>query len=129
VFDICCDKAGDVWIASNGQGILHIRTADGTWRQYTRDNGMISDHVYCLQADDTGCIWAGTFADGLAVRIPSEGSFKAVSAFPNLENKGIGNIARDEKSVSTIGSLVWWGCVRLPVNIISPFDPPKAMRP
>ena len=57
---------------------------------------MISDHVYCLQADDTGCIWAGTFADGLAVRIPSEGSFKAVSAFPNLENKGIGNIARDE---------------------------------
>ena len=96
VFDICCDKAGDVWIASNGQGILHIRTADGTWRQYTRDNGMISDHVYCLQADDTGCIWAGTFADGLAVRIPSEGSFKAVSAFPNLENKGIGNIARDE---------------------------------
>lgn len=65
VFDICCDKAGDVWIASNGQGILHIRTADGTWRQYTRDNGMISDHVYCLQADDTGCIWAGTFADGL----------------------------------------------------------------
>ena len=96
VFDICCDKAGDVWIASNGQGILHIRTADGTWRQYTRDNGMISDHVYCLQADDTGCIWAGTFADGLAVRISSEGSFKAVSAFPNLENKGIGNIARDE---------------------------------
>ena len=96
VFDICCDKAGDVWIASNGQGILHIRTADGAWRQYTRDNGMISDHVYCLQADDTGCIWAGTFADGLAVRIPSEGSFKAVSAFPNLENKGIGNIARDE---------------------------------
>lgn len=57
---------------------------------------MISDHVYCLQADDTGCIWAGTFADGLAVRISSEGSFKAVSAFPNLENKGIGNIARDE---------------------------------
>ena len=33
VFDICCDKAGDVWIASNGQGILHIRTADGTWRR------------------------------------------------------------------------------------------------
>ena len=51
---------------NNSENSSKIRL-DGTWRQYTRDNGMISDHVYCLQADDTGCIWAGTFADGLAV--------------------------------------------------------------
>lgn len=96
VFDICCDRTGDIWIASNGQGVLRIGTSDGSWRQYTRADGMTSDYVYCLKSDDAGCVWAGTVADGLAVLIPSEGMFRAVTAFPNLENKGISNIAGDD---------------------------------
>lgn len=96
VFDICCDSRGDIWIASNGQGVLRVSAADGSWRQYTRAEGMVSDYVYCLEADAAGCIWAGTVADGLAVLVPSEGRFRAVTAFPSLESKGVSNIVRND---------------------------------
>ena len=96
VFDICCDPGGDVWIASNGQGILRISVSSRTYRHYTCADGMISDHVYALQSDGSGCIWAGTVADGLAVCVPSEAAFRKVTVFPNLENKGVSNIDRDD---------------------------------
>ena len=95
VFDLCCDAQGDLWIASNGRGILQVSAATRSIWHYTDGDGMISDYVYCLQSDDTGCIWAGTMADGLAVRIPAESRFRKITAFPNLENKGINNIDRD----------------------------------
>ncbi len=96
VLDLCCNETGDVWIASNGQGILHVSAADGSWQHFTAENGMTSDYVYCLKTDESGCVWAGTVANGLAVYVPTEGTFRQVTAFPNLEKKGINNIARDE---------------------------------
>ena len=96
VFDICCDPKGDVWIASNGQGILCVEGATRRCRHYAAGRGMTSDYVYCLESDDSGCIWAGTVADGLAVRIPSEDGFRKVTVFPNLENRGVSNIARGD---------------------------------
>lgn len=97
VFDICCDPQGNVWIASNGQGILSVSASTRACRHYSVADGMTSDYVYSLESDVSGCIWVGTMADGLAVRIPSEPGFRKVPVFPNLENKGISNIARDDE--------------------------------
>lgn len=96
IFDICCVGGGVVWIATNGDGIIRVDTKRRDWIQYRRGAGMTADNVYCLGTDDAGNLWAGTIADGLAVYSPSEDRFKAVTAFPNIEKKGITNIARDE---------------------------------
>lgn len=96
VFDICCAGDGSVWIATNGDGIVRVDTKKRTWCQYRLGAGMTADNVYCLATDDAGNVWAGTIADGLAVYSQSQGCFKAVTAFPNIEKKGITNIARDE---------------------------------
>ena len=60
---------------------------------------MTADNVYCLGTDDAGNLWAGTIADGLAVYSPSEDRFKAVTAFPNIEKKGITNIALESGGI------------------------------
>ncbi|MEG0992927.1 MAG: two-component regulator propeller domain-containing protein [Bacteroidales bacterium] len=96
IYDICSDKSGNVWIATNGYGVIRIMLSDRTWHQYTDGQGMTANRVYCLESDEYGGIWAGTAADGLAVYVPGEDHFKSVSAFPNLESKGITNIIREQ---------------------------------
>lgn len=99
VFDICKGKNGEMWIATNGLGILKVSSEDKDFKHFMIKKGMISDYVYSILADDSGCIWAGTVADGVAVLSPQDTAFRPVKEFPNIENKGINNIIQDTDGV------------------------------
>ena len=88
-----------MWIATNGLGILKVSSEDKDFKHFMIKKGMISDYVYSILADDSGCIWAGTVADGVAVLSPQDTAFRPVKEFPNIEYKGINNIIQDTDGV------------------------------
>src|SRR5579883_1273461 len=57
------DVAGDLWIATNDAGILHIHGS--TVARYSSAEGMPSDVIFCLLPGSRGDVWACT-ANGLA---------------------------------------------------------------
>jgi diguanylate cyclase (GGDEF)-like protein len=57
---IVADRAGGIWIAADGVGVVHWR--DGRAQLYDEDDGLPSNAVYSLAVDATGTAWAGTQA-------------------------------------------------------------------
>jgi ligand-binding sensor domain-containing protein/DNA-binding CsgD family transcriptional regulator len=61
-----------LWIAS-GQGL--IRYKDGAFQSYTKEDGLVSDHISAIAADEEGLLWIGTnqgliFFDGSTFQVP-----------------------------------------------------------
>ncbi|HYC59985.1 MAG TPA: two-component regulator propeller domain-containing protein [Thermoanaerobaculia bacterium] len=55
------DDDGSVWIASDGNGLRHLRK-DGTVRAYTKRDGLPSDQLLALLRARDGTLWIGTSA-------------------------------------------------------------------
>jgi ligand-binding sensor domain-containing protein len=52
------DKDGSIWFSSNGGGIYHY---DGkTFKNYTEENGLSSNHIYSITSDHKNNLWFGT---------------------------------------------------------------------
>lgn len=64
------DNAGDLWMATSGNGILHCRFSRANKleiiRRYGEEDGLNSLHYLSLMADDNNNIWAGS-SKGLSV--------------------------------------------------------------
>ena len=58
------DAAGNLWIGTDGTGLL--RWKDGQFTRFTRENGLSSDFVWALQPEPDGALWIGTYGGGLA---------------------------------------------------------------
>jgi len=52
------DSRGDLWIASNGQGVYHC--TDSSLRHITTKHGLCSDHVWKIEQDANGALWFTT---------------------------------------------------------------------
>ncbi len=67
--DVVLDPAGRLWLATAGQGVLRLDTADRRqprWQAFTQKNSKLpSNQVHTLAVDQAGAIWAGT-AQGLS---------------------------------------------------------------
>jgi len=55
-------------------------SAPGTWRTYTRADGLPSDQIYALAVAPTGRVWVGTECDGLAWSDPPYKKWTCVRA-------------------------------------------------
>jgi signal transduction histidine kinase/ligand-binding sensor domain-containing protein len=60
VNEIYKDENGILWIGTGEGGIEHFDPATETFIHYTKENGLISDTVYCIQGDLKGNLWIGT---------------------------------------------------------------------
>jgi len=65
VTSIIHDEKGDMWAATEGQGLFHFTDLEaglqvGTVKQYTSKEGLFSNHIYQLIFDDEGNLWAGS---------------------------------------------------------------------
>ncbi len=64
------DKAGNMWVGTEGNGVWRFNpNAFGTnqWTQFTITNGLGDDHAYSLAVDKQGRIWAGHLNHGVSV--------------------------------------------------------------
>jgi signal transduction histidine kinase/ligand-binding sensor domain-containing protein len=52
------DRAGNLWIGTQGDGLKQIRDGKTTW--YGKTNGLPSESISCLYEDTAGDLWAGT---------------------------------------------------------------------
>ena len=81
---IIADAAGGVWIAADGNGVIHWH--DGHAETLDTTRGLPTNAVYCLAVDSAGTLWAGT-QDGV-VRY-RDGRFEREPRLAALDGKRI----------------------------------------
>ncbi len=58
--DIYEDAAGVFWLATNGEGLLRWDRKNADFQAFTIQDGMPSNTLYCIQADDFDNLWVST---------------------------------------------------------------------
>jgi ligand-binding sensor domain-containing protein/signal transduction histidine kinase len=58
------DRTGQLYVGLNGEGVL--RYADGQWTRFSRNDGLVDDHVWSLYVDAEDTVWIGTYGSGLS---------------------------------------------------------------
>lgn len=87
---IVADKAGDVWIAADGIGIVHWR--DGHAEILGTARGLPTGAVYSLAVDHTNTVWVGTQAGPVRYR---DGHFEREPRLAALDAKRIYSLFGD----------------------------------
>lgn len=73
VFDIAvAPRNGDVWLGTS-TGLTRYQPQTDTWQTYTRAEGLPSDQIQAVACDNSGQVYAGTQADGLAIGTLADG--------------------------------------------------------
>ncbi len=94
------DVAGNLWIATNNQGI-YIRT-NSTWMHLTEEDSLSANNITCLFKDSQGMLWIGTQNNG--VMTYNGKSFGRYTYFDNgLISNHISCITEDKSG------LIWFG--------------------
>lgn len=77
------DKAGDLWIATDGGGIFQAKN-NNLMDQNEFNEGLTCHSMICLEADGSGTIWAGSYGKGLFSS--NGGAFKQSELVKQLTN-------------------------------------------
>lgn len=93
-------SSGEFWVGTSGNGLLHYNASVGTLEQYTTEDGLASNKILEILADDRGIYWLSTgngivrfdpktkhftnygFSDGLTFT-----SFNHSSAFKSIDGQ------------------------------------------
>ncbi|HZY35027.1 MAG TPA: two-component regulator propeller domain-containing protein [Mucilaginibacter sp.] len=63
------DKTGNIWIGTNGGGLIYFDRKNGTFKPYLHDannpNSLTNNVVVCLYIDHDQKLWIGTYFGGL----------------------------------------------------------------
>lgn len=123
---LVADRQGQIWIATDGTGIIRYDPDSNRTLQYTLAHGLPSDYVYSLVSDAHGRIWAATLK-GLCALAPEEKKFRRFSSaqgipFQRFEENGASFDQRNNRVwVSSLGHLIafdpdslWYDQSRLP---------------
>jgi len=88
ISDLCVDKAGSIWVATSGRGIIRIdRSQKNHIYQYNAKLGSIpSNRVSSIYQDREGNIWVMFWEGGLALYQPKQDNFKTLPPIGNSNN-------------------------------------------
>ena len=63
------DKTGNIWIGTNGGGLIYFNRRNGTFKSYLHDagndNSLSNNVIVCLYLDHQQKLWIGTYFGGL----------------------------------------------------------------
>ena len=90
VRDLSVDAVGSIWVATSG-GLA--RWSEGSWRRYSRREGLPSNVVWAVHADSRGVIWVGTYGAG-AARLEGE-RFRPLNSSHGLPSNVVRQILDD----------------------------------
>lgn len=74
--DLCEDAEGNLWIATDGAGLIQLKR-DGTIARFGRSDGLLSEELRCLYYDRSGNLWIGASAGAARFRA---GRFETLAA-------------------------------------------------
>jgi signal transduction histidine kinase/ligand-binding sensor domain-containing protein len=63
VISFCEDRAGTLWVGTNGGGL--VRFKDGSFTTFTTEQGLSSNVIRTIYEDREGTLWLGTGDNGL----------------------------------------------------------------
>jgi ligand-binding sensor domain-containing protein/serine phosphatase RsbU (regulator of sigma subunit) len=64
IWDIHYRKNGELWVATENNGVLKLRD-DKITGYFTRENGLISNQITCIMEDREGNSWFASFGQGI----------------------------------------------------------------
>lgn len=85
VSNVCQDSTGAYWIATIRNGLYKLQ--GDSISHYTTANGLTSDVVYNVVADEKGRIWATT-SSGLCVYVPQEDRIYGLTPLDGVPRRG-----------------------------------------
>lgn len=104
---VCEDHEGDLWLGTDGSGLVHLDVSTGKETLYTRGNSKLRSNVItALHCDKDGRIWIGTFYGGLSCI--ENGRMKTFSYSPDgdgLASENVWAIGSDSAGSIWIGTL------------------------
>ncbi len=111
VRSLLVDKKENLWIGTNGYGIIRYNTDTKkiTWFLSHLDQRYASElsYTFALHEDEYGRIWAGTFLGGLAVFEPQKSNFRFIRNPNNPDEtikNGIVSISQSKPGELLLGS-------------------------
>lgn len=79
------DKAGNLWLATEGGGLCQLSADRKRTKRYTTKNGLPSNFVFKVLQDNRGKLWITT-SQGLVQLDPQTGTFKTFTSANGLLN-------------------------------------------
>jgi signal transduction histidine kinase/ligand-binding sensor domain-containing protein len=93
-------RDGAIWFGMSGGGLGRLQAGQTT--QFRRADGLPSDYVWSLLAEEDGTLWIGTFGGGLCRW--RNGHFAAIGSGQGLPNNVIGHLTDDRRGHLWMGS-------------------------
>ena len=88
VTDVFQDKNENIWLSTQGQGIIKLSVTESEVSFYSTSTGLNSNFIQTAFDDREGNIWIGTFGNGLVSLIDDLFTFYS-SDLEMLENKSV----------------------------------------
>jgi|GEM_PF-555001 len=109
IMDIAAASNGDIWMATNYDGIIRVSQDRKKISYYTiKDNSEIKG-FNSIFIDSSGRIWAGSMWDGVYFFDADKDEFRREDDFAFLQNKAVTNIAEGPKGriwISTTDNII-----------------------
>ena len=103
VYDITQDRRGDLWICSDGAGVLRWRKGNSP-EHITRRQGLIAESVRFVMEDREGTLWFSQVG-GLSKLRANYKAFQSISADATLET----GVVLPDPNVTGISTEAWTG--------------------
>lgn len=94
VFDLQLDKAGKLWVATDGKGIIEINTKSGqeySIREGEGKGALTSDAIYNIYEDEMSRKWIGTLRGGINILGDKKNQFITYQHQPGNTNSLVNN--------------------------------------
>ncbi|MCB0643988.1 MAG: hypothetical protein KDC44_20215, partial [Phaeodactylibacter sp.] len=94
---------GVVWIATL-KGLWKIDFNQDIVRKYGTESGFSDNRIMCINGDENGDLWLGTYGSGLQIFNPETGDLKVVDRKEGLSNNTIVGILQDADGLRWVSS-------------------------
>jgi ligand-binding sensor domain-containing protein/two-component sensor histidine kinase len=112
---IVCDRANQVWIGYDGNGLVQYNTLTHKAKLYTTENGLISNYINSLAFDGHGRLWMVT-AKGVSCFIPKQNKMVQLNIWDGFtDNPNHYNMLK----MDTLQNQMWLGAT----NCVYYFNP------